>query len=101
MVVIDHFLEELYPLRDFTVLRDFFALFTDIHFIFGAFLCHTKIQIKLEFGFDPLIFHELMALGLGKKNQEISVFALFFIIFISYLAHCFAIPRYRSSLSLI
>jgi hypothetical protein len=32
--------------------------------IFGKLLFHTKIQIKFEFGFDPLIFHEVMALGL-------------------------------------
>jgi hypothetical protein len=41
-----------------------FSLLTDIHLIFGTLLCHTKIQIKFEFGFDPLIFHEVMALGL-------------------------------------
>jgi hypothetical protein len=68
MVAIDKFLEELCPLRDFTVFRTFFlSLLTDIHLIFGTLLCHTKIQIKFEFGSDPLIFHEVMALGLGKK----------------------------------
>jgi hypothetical protein len=34
----------------------FFFLPTDIHLIFGTLLCHTKLQIKFEFGFDPLIF---------------------------------------------
>jgi hypothetical protein len=41
----------------------------DIHLIFGTcctLLCHTMIQIKFEFGFDPLIFPEVMALGLRK-----------------------------------
>jgi hypothetical protein len=38
----------------------------DIYFIFGTWLWHIKIQIKIEFGFDPLIFHEVMALGLRK-----------------------------------
>jgi hypothetical protein len=42
----------------------FFSLHTDIHLIFGTLLCHTRIQIKFEFGFDPLIFHEDMDLGL-------------------------------------
>jgi hypothetical protein len=50
MVAIDQFLEELCPLNlgilsDFTV----FCLLTDIHLVFGALLCHTKIQIKSEF----------------------------------------------------
>jgi hypothetical protein len=36
----------------------FFSLLTDIHLIFGTLICHTTIQIKFEFGFDPLIFHE-------------------------------------------
>jgi hypothetical protein len=44
------------------------ALLTDIHLIFHTLLCNTMIQIKFEFGFDPLIFHEVMALGLGKKS---------------------------------
>jgi hypothetical protein len=30
--------------------------------VFGTLICHTKIQIKFEFGFDPLIFHEIMTL---------------------------------------
>jgi hypothetical protein len=44
----------------------FVSLLTDIHFIFGTLFCHTKIQIKFEFGFDPLIFSKVMALGLRK-----------------------------------
>jgi hypothetical protein len=35
-------------------------------YLFGILLCHAKIQIKFEFGFDPLIFHEVMALELRK-----------------------------------
>jgi hypothetical protein len=54
----------------------FFSLLTDIHLIFGTLICHTEIQIKFEFGFDPLIFHEVMALGL-RKNYELSVFRTF------------------------
>jgi hypothetical protein len=62
MVAIDQFLEELCSfnlaiLKDFTVFHTFFSLFTDIHLIFGTLLCHTKIQLKFEFGFDSLIFH--------------------------------------------
>jgi hypothetical protein len=40
--------------------------------IFGTLLCNAKIQIKFELGFDPLIFHEVMALALGKKSRIIS-----------------------------
>jgi hypothetical protein len=31
----------------------FFSLLLDIHLIVGTLLCHTKLQIKFEFGFDP------------------------------------------------
>jgi hypothetical protein len=34
----------------------FFSLLTDIHLIFGTLLCHTRIHIKFEFCFNPLIF---------------------------------------------
>jgi hypothetical protein len=55
-----------------------FSLLTDIHLIFGILLCHTKIQIKFEFDSDPLIFHEVMALGLRKKSRIISFTHFFF-----------------------
>jgi hypothetical protein len=77
MVAIDQYLEELCPLRDFTVFQTFFSLLTDIYLIFGTLLCHTKIQIKFEFGFDPLIFHKVMALGLRKKSRFISFLDFF------------------------
>jgi hypothetical protein len=48
----------------------FFALLTDIHLIFSTLLCNTKIQIQFKFGFDPLIFHEVMTLGLRKKIKN-------------------------------
>jgi hypothetical protein len=44
----------------------FFSLLTDIHLIFDTLLCHIKIQIKFEFGFDLLIFPEVMTLELRK-----------------------------------
>jgi hypothetical protein len=72
IVAIDQFLGELWPLRCFTVFRIFFSLLTDIHLIFSTLLCNTKIHIKFEFGFDPLIFHEVMALGLRKKPRIIT-----------------------------
>jgi hypothetical protein len=37
----------------------FFSLLTDIHLKFGTLLCHTKMQIKFEFGFDPLFLAHL------------------------------------------
>jgi hypothetical protein len=74
------------------------------HLIFGTLLCHTTIQIKFELGFDPLIFHKVMALGLRKISQILSFphfFPSCFQIFIWYLVHCFAIPRYRWSSNLV
>jgi hypothetical protein len=47
--------------------------------IFGTLLCNTNIQIKFEFGFDPLIFHEVMALGLRENSQIISFTEFFFL----------------------
>jgi hypothetical protein len=46
-----------------------FSLLTGIHLIFGTLLCHTKMQIKIEFGFDLLIFPEVMALDLEKYDK--------------------------------
>jgi hypothetical protein len=43
-------------------------MLSDIYLIFGTLLCHTKIQIKFEFGVDPLIFQEVMALGLRNLS---------------------------------
>jgi hypothetical protein len=63
---------------DFTVFHTFFSLLTDIHLIFGTLLFHTKIQISFEFGFNQLIFHEVMALGLRKKSRIISFPHFFF-----------------------
>jgi hypothetical protein len=40
--------------------------------IFGTLHCHTKVQIKIEFGSDPLIFHEVMAHGLRKTLPIVS-----------------------------
>jgi hypothetical protein len=45
---------------------------SDIHLIFGTLLCHTKIQIKFEFGLDPSIFHGVMAVELRKISQILS-----------------------------
>jgi hypothetical protein len=49
----------------------------DIPLIFSTLLCHTKLQIMFAFGFDPLIFHEVMALGLRKISQIISFLHFF------------------------
>jgi hypothetical protein len=54
--------------------------------IFGTLLCHTKIQIKFEFGSNPMIFHEVMAPGLRKKITNYQFYALFF-----YLSYSFDI----------
>jgi hypothetical protein len=107
MVAIDQFLDELCPLIELSVFRTFFlsAYRYSFDIIFGTLLCHTKIQIEFEFGFDPLIFHKVMALGL-RKILWISIhfpdfFSFCLRICIWYLVHRFAVPRYRSSLSLV
>jgi hypothetical protein len=47
--------------HELSVFRTFsFSPLADIHLIFGTLLCHTKLQIKFKFGFDPLNFHEGM-----------------------------------------
>jgi hypothetical protein len=46
---------------------------SDNHLIFSTQLCHIKLHIKLEFGFDPLVFDEFIALGLRKSSGIISV----------------------------
>jgi hypothetical protein len=69
MVAIDQFLKELCPLNELSDFRTiFFSLFTDNHLMFGTFLCHTKIQIKFEFGSDPLIFPKVMVRGLTCRT---------------------------------
>jgi hypothetical protein len=77
LVSIHWFFMKLWPLdlekyHELSVFRTFFSLHTDIHLIFGTLLCHTKIQIKFEFGFDLLIFNEVIALGLRKISRIIS-----------------------------
>jgi hypothetical protein len=82
----------------------FLFMLSDIHLIFGTLLSHTKIQTKFEFGFDPSIFHGVMAVELRKISQILSFphfYPSCFQIFIWYLVLCFAIPRYRSSFSLV
>jgi hypothetical protein len=91
-------------LLELSVFRTSFSLFTDIHLIFGTLICHTKIQIKFEFGFDPLIFPKVIAYGLRKISRIISFpdfCSLCLQIFIWYLVHYFVILRYKSSLSLV
>jgi hypothetical protein len=78
LILIHWFFTKLWPLdleknHELSVFPTVFSLLTDNHLIFGTLLCHTKIHIKFEFGLDPLIFQEVMALGL-----RISVFRTFF-----------------------
>jgi hypothetical protein len=71
---IDQFLEELCPLRDFTVFRTF--CLSPYRYSFDIW--SIALPIKFEFGFDPLIFLEVMALGLRKKSRIISFTHYFF-----------------------
>jgi hypothetical protein len=64
------------PLEKFCSFSDFFSAHR-YSLLFGILLYNTKIQIHFEFGFDPLIFTEVMALGL-EKYFDLSVFRTFF-----------------------
>jgi hypothetical protein len=59
MVAIDQFFKELCHFKGFYSFQHFFSLLTDIHLIFVALLCHTKIQMKFEFGLNPMILAEV------------------------------------------
>jgi hypothetical protein len=61
----------------FSVFRTFLFMLSDIHLIFGILLWHIKIQIKVEFGFDPLTFHEVTWPLDLEKYYKISVFCTF------------------------
>jgi hypothetical protein len=37
-----------------------------IQIIFGIQMYHEEIQVKFEYGYDPIIIGEVIALGLGK-----------------------------------
>jgi hypothetical protein len=58
------------PIKRFYNFPDFFL--SAYKYSFDTLLCHTKIQSKIEFGSDLLIFHEVMALELRKKSRIIS-----------------------------
>jgi hypothetical protein len=63
------------PLEGFYSFPLFFL--SAYRYSFDTLLCHTKIQIKFEFGFDPLNFPEVMALGLKKNITNYQFSALF------------------------
>jgi hypothetical protein len=37
-----------------------------IQMIFGIQMCHEEIQVKFEYGCNPIIIEEVIALGLRK-----------------------------------
>jgi hypothetical protein len=41
--------------------------------IFGIQMCHEEIQVKFEYGCGPIIFGEVIALGLRKLLENDSV----------------------------
>jgi hypothetical protein len=112
LVLIHWFFKKLWPFKDLeknhelSVFHTFFSLCLQIFLWYLVhWLCNNKIQIKFEFGFDPLIFHEVMALGLKKKITNCYFSGLFFslltdihLIFGTLLCHTL---RYRLSLSLV
>jgi hypothetical protein len=105
MVAIDHFLEELCPLNEKSVFRTFFSLCLQI---FIWYLVHwfaiPRYRSNLSLASIHWFFFEVMALGLRKISRIISFpyfFSLCLQVFIWYSVHRFAIPRYRSRLSLI
>jgi hypothetical protein len=161
IVAIDQFLEELCPLRDFTVFRTFFSLLTDIHLIIFP-LCAQLLHWNFVHSFISMTYRsssKVVAIDQFLEElcplRDFTVFRAFFLsayiysfdiwyialpyqdtdqvwvwfwsidclrsygpwtyrkitnyqfcaLFFSYsfdiLVHCFAIPRYRSSLSLV
>jgi hypothetical protein len=60
---------DLEKYRELSVFSTFTSQLEDIHLIFDTLLCHTKLQIKLKFGFDPLNFKEVMDLQKYYKLQ--------------------------------
>ena len=62
LVLIHSLFTELWPLdlENFIIYQFsalYLSLFADVLLIFSTLLCHTNLQIKLEFGFDLFIFH--------------------------------------------
>jgi hypothetical protein len=79
LVSMHWFFQKLWPLdlenySESSVFRTVFSLLRNIHLIFGTLLCYVtcKLQIKFEFSFNPLIFHEVMAHGLRKIVRIVS-----------------------------
>jgi hypothetical protein len=93
------------PLEGFYSFPDFFSLCLQI---FILYLVHcfgiSGYRLSLSFVSIHWFFTKLWSLDL-EKNHKLSVFWTFFSlclqIFIWYLMNCFAIPRYRLSLSLV
>jgi hypothetical protein len=74
----------------------FLSLLTDINLIFGTLFCHTNLQIKFDFGFDPLECHEVMAYGL-RKILHVGI-VIFFALLLSQPPTGFAVSdSYKSS----
>jgi hypothetical protein len=101
MVAIDQFLGELCPLRNFTVFRTFFLsaywYSFDIWYIALPYLDTDQVWVW----FWSIHFSRSYGPWTLKKNHEFLVLRTFFLVFIWYLVHGFAIPRYRSSMSLV
>jgi hypothetical protein len=89
------------PHEVFYSFPDFFSLCLQI-FIWYLVYCFAtpRYRSSLSLVLIHWFFTKLWPLDLGKKNHELSVLSTFFLIFIWYLVHCFAIPRYRLTLSL-
>jgi hypothetical protein len=101
MVVIDQFLEELCPLRDFTVFRTFFLSAYRYSFDIWYTALPYQDSDQVWVWFWSINFSRSYGPWTLKKISNYQFYALFFLIFVWYLVHCFAIPRYRSTLSLV
>jgi hypothetical protein len=96
---------ELSYFKGFYSFPHFYSLCLQI-FIWYLVHCFAILSCRSssEFGFDPLIFHKVMAHRLRKISWIFSFpyfFSLCLQIFIWYLVHCFAILSCRSSSSLV
>jgi hypothetical protein len=93
-------LVELCSLRDFMVFRTFFLSAYKYSFDMWYNTLPYQDTDQVWVWFWSIDFsRSYMAVILRKKSRIIN-FTHFFLVFIWYLVHCFAIPQYRLSLSL-
>jgi hypothetical protein len=67
----------LWNLAKYLVVTPFFAMLRDIDLIFGMWVYNDKLQIKFTFRSGPMIFGQVMAVGLWNLAKYLVVTTLF------------------------